>query len=511
MRTTIQQYCRADIFYKLVIAAGIATMMFVLSGEKTPVNLTVTSDAMVPSPLSSEVSPNEVPVRTEASSEAPGVSSTPRGDPEYTPDPVRNKSHLVVGERHERVFLMNGSTFAKSGPVQVISTKVKTYLIHSFSPYVEREAMKRFLDPPRENVYFANSPAILFYKGDLLLVSRIWLDKEKYRSDNAQWPANNFADNWFYYQRFDDHLEPISPGEILGIPTPKGGQIGDGPIEPRLFTVAGKVLVTFNTAMAFKNPETDKRFLADYTAMWDLLDNTIVIPMLEGGSSVLAALADRSMPRDKHWMALVQGEELYFVQVLDPLKIMHCTLDGFCKLVYESEQKGDFVFRDTSSHLRGGTPFELYKWPYYISVAHTTFFKDPGSKRYYASHIVVLSVSPYRLVYVSSDILLHQEIYDVPMVRHLYIEDGFLFPVGLIIEDLDTIAVGGHINDHSSVVVRVRGIRGLMDKVIKADTEVKPQAGPPVGSIQQYIHSLTQNETIYNFYHTSATQLKTKT
>jgi len=85
------------------------------------------------------------------------------------------------------------------------------------------------------------------------------------------------------------------------------------------------------------------------------------------------------MPRDKHWMGFVEPgdaaqRQLHFVQNLDPLRVLRCTLDaGLCRFTQRDEllagadkQEAGFIFRDSFSHLRGGTPFELYRWPYFI-------------------------------------------------------------------------------------------------------------------------------------------------
>ena len=46
--------------------------------------------------------------------------------------------------------------------------------------------------------------------------------------------------------------------------------VGDGPIEPRLFTHADKLYVTFNGAMSF-----DHKHSMDYTVMWDYDANKV--------------------------------------------------------------------------------------------------------------------------------------------------------------------------------------------------------------------------------------------
>lgn len=406
---------------------------------------------------------------------------------------------LELRERNCLDFTLNGNTFTSRGENESVPGDVTCCLVHSFSPYIERQAMKSFLDPPRDNVFLANSPAILWHEGVVLLVSRIWLDKEKWR-DVPDQPANNFMDNWFYTQKFDRRMKPVSTGHIMGMPTPKGGSIGDGPIEPRLFKVRGHVMMSFNAGMSFSRKEH-----ADYTLFWNMEENKLVLPRIQGGSAVLNATANSRMPCDKHWMALVEDNQLFMVQLLDPLRVMNCTLEGSCKLIHkEPESNNTFVFHDVTSHLRGGTPFVLYEWPYYISIAHSTLFRNPSWKRFYAIHLVVLRVSPYRVVYVSHDIQVHADIYKMaPIVRTLYIVDNFVFPVGLILEDKDKLAIGVHVNDHSSMILRLKGVEDIMNKVMAQDRRIPSDTGPPTSTLHRYIHKVMQNNANSTFFHKS--------
>jgi len=82
-------------------------------------------------------------------------------------------------ERHCFRFDVGGRMFDEGGVGQQVHGGVSSCLVHSFSPHVEREAARRFLDPARDNVYFANSPAITWDGDQLVLVSRIWLDRER--------------------------------------------------------------------------------------------------------------------------------------------------------------------------------------------------------------------------------------------------------------------------------------------------------------------------------------------
>jgi hypothetical protein len=95
---------------------------------------------------------------------------------------VRPKSHVIDAiERHCLQYDVGGHMFNELGRAGPIHGNVVTCLIHSFSPYIEREAAKRFLDPARDNIYFANSPAVTWHNDQLVLVSRIWLDRERYQ------------------------------------------------------------------------------------------------------------------------------------------------------------------------------------------------------------------------------------------------------------------------------------------------------------------------------------------
>ncbi len=407
-----------------------------------------------------------------------------------------NDRMLQLRERLDYTFDFAGYVFNQTGRSHGLKKRVTTSLIHSFSPYVEREAGKRFIDPPHDNIYFANSPAIQWFRGQLVLVSRIWLDREKYEPKD-DWPANHFADNWLYTQRFDRFMRPLTNGSILGIPSPKQWWVGDGPIEPRLTQIQDRLFCTFNAAMAFK-----QQWYMDFTILWDMETNVPIIPKIQGGSPMVRAAGKDEMPRDKHWMSLVDHDQLYFVHNLDPLRVMHCTLEGECNFVHDDSKRDGLNFNDHISHLRGGTPFELYEYPYYVGIAHCTMYKSSNHKRFYTAHLVVIRANPFRIVYVSNDIRIHPQIYETtPMVRARYIEDGFIFPVGLLVENRDTIAIGVHVNDHSSVVIRMRGLENLLGKVIETDKADNPEQGPPVGYLQKHIHDISEKVLRVNFVH----------
>ena len=421
--------------------------------------------------------------------------SLPPPSPKPKSKPGIHDPQLFGVEQYPHSFTLGGATFNESGAAGYCSFTITSSLLHSFSPWIEKEASGMFLDPAHENVFFANSPAITWFKDELVLVARIWLNREDHKFKN-EWPINDFADNYLYTQRFDRFLKPISNGSIMGIPSPKQWIIGDGPIEPRVFVVDDRLLVTFNVAMSYNS-----KVNMDNTVIWDYERNFPVLPEIMGGPPMINISVANAMPRDKHWMAFKQDNDLYFVYNIDPLRILRCQFTGFCWFVYSDVKAGDFEFDDHKVHIRGGTPFELYKWPYYIGVAHSTLFKQINNHRFYTAHLVVLCVEPYRIVYVSDDLRIHPTIYEnAPIVRENWIEDNFIFPVGIILESKDRLTLGVHVNDYSSILVRFKGIGYLMKKVMSRDWYENPARGAPVGYLQIHIYESQQRVQNISFY-----------
>ena len=171
--------------------------------------------------------------------------------------------------------------------------------------------------------------------------------------------------------------------------------------------------------------------------------------------------------------------------------------------MYFQASKENSAYDQAVSHLRGGTPFELYQWPYYVSIAHATFYKDRTHHVYYTMHLVVLSVEPYRIVYMSNPLQLNSTVFqNIPLLKDHSIKDNYFYPTTLVIENADSFVVGGHINDHSSVLVRFKGLRALMTQMMTSDAQRYKVHGPPTGFLQRHIHDMTENVTGLGFVHT---------
>lgn len=163
-----------------------------------------------------------------------------------------------------------------------------------------------------------------------------------------------------------------------------------------------------------------------------------------------------------------------------------------CNIIFPGEET--YTFKDARDGLRGGTPFVLYRYPYYISIAHGTYFRRCPEKtsrcngrRYYSTHLILMTIEPdFKILYVSGNIPFPEVSFQVPLVRYRFIENSFFFPVGLILENVDSLVVGGHINDHSSVLYRISNISSAISSAIEASQADINKPGPVPGILQNY-------------------------
>lgn len=262
-----------------------------------------------------------------------------------------------------------------------------------------------------------------------------------------------------------------------------------------MFPFYNKTYISFNSAV-YVNKK-----LVDTTMLWNLDTGRFIMPELTDGQPQLTS-TEKILPRDKHWSPYTHNGQLYMVYSLDPLRIISCDESAKCHFT-QNEAGEKYKFHDLRDSLRGGTPTLHYKDEYYITLSHSTFFKkNTFYKRYYAVNLVVLKMTgkdDHRVVYLSENIKLHPDIMNsVPMVRYEYIEDPFLFPVSLLLEDSDSIIIGGHINDHSSYLFRVKGVKNLMDKIIGNSHKLRSK-GPKPYLLQNLTRQFAMDETGYTF------------
>lgn len=192
-----------------------------------------------------------------------------------------------------------------------------------------------------------------------------------------------------------------------------------------------------------------------------------------------------------NWIPLDVGGKLYYTYSLDPLRVMKCNqLTAVCQFVYEQDGAAQHPFVYSSDHLRGGTPWVLYQYPYYISVGHNVVVTKSPYLDYsvYNSNIMVLSVAPWRLVYVSGNIEYDNDwLNSTRVIRNQTIIDSFFYPSGILLRNDDVIDVSGHLNDAAGYILRLRGIKKLLDEVMSRDNVNTDQSIPQVRTVQQYV------------------------
>ena len=92
-----------------------------------------------------------------------------------------------------------------------------------------------------------------------------------------------------------------------------------------------------------------------------------------------------------------------------------------------------------------------------------------------------------------------------PLIRNHIQDKKYFYPTTLILENADDFVVGGHINDHSSVLLRFTGLRELMTQVMTSDAQQSVTKGPAPGVIQRHVHDVVENVTGLIFVNTANT------
>ncbi|CAH1792047.1 unnamed protein product [Owenia fusiformis] len=374
------------------------------------------------------------------------------------------------------------------------SQQMESSLLYEFSPDIEENVRNLFINENGTNdqlEFHVISPAILPYKGNIMVVARVWLNYERRRSVDRLNEKNQWMDNYLYSQMFDGKMHPISPGKLLGIPAPVQYKMNAGCSDARLFKWMGSLMISFYmTIRDNKSIDIGQLYLLDYE------HNIIRKPKIV--NHTIARI-------DSNWAPLIINESLHFVYTMDPLRILKCTreenMDIICHFIMSIDTAlVEYPFHRRTDFLRGGSPFLPYKESYFISVTHSTLTYITDDQEWphpiYGAHIVLLKVYPFRIIYVSERLKIHPRIYDkIPIVRNKYILHPFLYPIGLIIEDSNTIDIGIHINDYRAFIIRLTGIENVLDEAIMIDSGnngYKETAQPR--SIQQFVkHSLQKS------------------
>ncbi|CAH1779389.1 unnamed protein product [Owenia fusiformis] len=376
-------------------------------------------------------------------------------------------NNIEAGKRYKYRFQMM-SLILGNNQLHYKSEPMESSLLHEFSPDIENRVENLFIDGNGTNhqlEFYVISPAILPYKGNIMVVARVWLNYERrYKLDKAD-QINRWIDNYLFSQMFDGNMKPTSPGEILGIPVPVQYVANAGCSDPKIFNWMGSLMVLFYMTMRDnKGLNIGHLFLLDY-------DRKILKK---------PKILDHNIAQiDSNWVPLVVDDTLHFVYTMDPLRVLKCTkeqnMDITCHFIKSIDTTLEkYPFNQNTDFLHGGSSFLPYKKSYYINVALSTLsYKDNqnSTSPLYGAHIVLLKAYPFRIVYVSERLRIHPDLYNnIPIVRNNFIRYPFFHPFGLIVENSDTIDIGIHINDYRSFIVRVTGIETVLDDAIATDS-----------------------------------------
>ena len=358
---------------------------------------------------------------------------------------------------------------------------VQSSLVYDFSPFIETETHRRFLDISGNISYCVLSPAVEQTQGKILIAFRA------FRCSSREKPVPHpIQQDLIYLQGYTRDLRPSGPGYFIAYGYPKLRIAEhlpvDGPQDPRAFKFKGRLYLMFHDGIPKKNPQSHHMIR---TILWDIETNRPTVLAIKNNvfDTEVEALAD------KNWMSLVIQDALYFIQYLDPLLVIKCNLNGSCEYVPNLRfypLKIDPLY----DVLRGGTPFKHYNGKYHIALVHCKFFKSvkPYQVSAYTSHIILFDINTFRIVFISGHIPLNPELYDGRR-RQNFTLHSFYFPTSMIVESLDSLLVFAHINDDSSCLLRISGIEKLLNDVIKSDRINSPKHGPPLGCIQNFLKS----------------------
>ncbi|CAH1801734.1 unnamed protein product [Owenia fusiformis] len=287
---------------------------------------------------------------------------------------------------HKLITTLRGSFFLGGNGQKIVSSQIKTSLLYTFYPDVTDSVRAMFPNvrgPNTPNQYFVISPAIAFYKGEIWTLLRVWLNYERLK-DTKEKQYNVWQDNYLYMQRFNNEMNPTSYGSLLGIPVPKQYMRNAGTGDPRIFEFKGDLYAFYYMPMNVDGKEWGNMF------MWNLNKNYALKPQIPGFEMNKI---------DSNWSPFVKDDKLYFLYSYDPVRILQCTDKAECHFIGDASGISNAPFDWKHNCLRGGTPFQVYEYPYYIAIAHTRVLTRKGES-FYGVHLVILNVDTFRVLYV---------------------------------------------------------------------------------------------------------------
>ena len=394
---------------------------------------------------------------------------------------------ILIGGDHCLEYSLTGTLF-QEGKTILQENEIKTCHLKTIGKEIEDECHKHFIDLNNLVTIFVKSPSMQWFNGDLMVSFKFDV-KPRTGTRND---CFGFLCGHLYTNKFDRYLNPIGQREIFSIQSPIHPKARDrsGVDDARMFQINNSlynVLPVGYTSYKLSKPQTHL-----ISGIFDYQQRKYFIPefikqMVEKRDLLFEKSSEGARQKleknlEKNWVPVVVKNEVFIIRHLDPLQILKCRFHESCNFIKTGSTPHKYIREN--SPLRGGTGFELYQYPYYIGVAHGTYYNG-RYKRYY-SYLVILCVDPFRIVYVSDPVQIHPDLFQIFSGPRIFegATGNFIFPTGLMVESEDSIVIGAHVNDRGSIFLRMEGIKDLMENVIKSD-ETKQYINPDF-SIQNY-------------------------
>jgi hypothetical protein len=121
-------------------------------------------------------------------------------------------------------------------------------------------------------------------------------------------------------------------------------------------------------------------------------------------------------PIEKNWAPFEKDGKLYFVYNYDPLVILTYDFnrDGICKVIYK-QNNVDLPIKTETTFLRGGSNLLHYRDNYYIGGCHSR--THDGTRFYHFTHIVLLDVVNWKIVFLSKPIIYNYKKNDIMCIN----------------------------------------------------------------------------------------------
>ena len=265
-------------------------------------------------------------------------------------------------------YVQTGRVITERGMNYVnVTSPLQTSMIYSYSPEVEEFFKEAIYDPFDENIYVGLGPAILDEPdGSILSIQRLWLSNYDilFNKDPTIKTHNTWQENFLYKRKFSANWHPTERGSIMGIPTGSNCHYAyrsDGPMDPRLFRWNDTRYLSFHI-WQFDRDQSDIR---GRMFMWNYELNQLI------KLNVPPDFRKRLQRTEINWIPLVVNNSLYYIYLYDPFRVFKCERNGDCSYAQWPKGEEKYKFDGSQDVLRGGSPFILYKWPYYISIGHS--------------------------------------------------------------------------------------------------------------------------------------------